>query len=209
MVNRMGRILHCGRVIRSFPDVQISENVRHDAAITKTSRWLVVLVPGVLLYVLPLPALNPSQRHLLAIFTASVISLVAQPVAMGVTALVALTVLALTRTLSPSQVFSGYSNPTVWLIFTAFLFATAVTSTRFGMRVAYLFIRRFGRRQYAYARVSLQFGPWTPTTSPRRRNGPAFPRQTWSGCASSGSSFPMRRAISPGVTCERSGSSTR
>ena len=41
--------------------------------------------------------------------------------------------------------FSGYANPTVWLIFTAFLFATAVTSTQFGLRVAYLFIRKFGR----------------------------------------------------------------
>src|SRR5438132_10267880 len=77
----------------------------HDAAITKTIRWLMVLAPGVLLYILPVPALNPAQRHLLAIFTATVISLVAQPVTMGVTALIALTTLALTRTVSTSQVF--------------------------------------------------------------------------------------------------------
>lgn len=134
-------------------------------------RWLVVLGPGLLLYFLPLPGLNPLQRHLLAIFTATVIALVAQPVPMGVTALVALTTLALTRTLSTSQVFAGFSNPTVWLIFTAFLFATAVTSTRFGMRVAYLFIRRFGRSPlmlgYSVAGADLVLAPFVPSDTAR------------------------------------------
>jgi DASS family divalent anion:Na+ symporter len=132
---------------------------------------LIVLGPGVFLYLLPLPALNPGQRHLLAIFTATVISLVAPPVAMGVTALIALTVLALTKTVSPTQVFSGYGNPTVWLIFTAFLFATAVTSTRFGMRVAYLFIRRFGRNPltlgYSIGGAGMVLAPFVPSDTAR------------------------------------------
>ena len=142
-----------------------------DSAVSKAIRWLVVLVPGVLLYLLPLPALDAGQRHLLAIFTATVIALVAQPVAMGVTAIIALTVLALTRTVPPNQIFSGYSNPTVWLIFAAFLFATAVTSTRFGMRVAYLFIRRFGRSSltlgYSVAGAGLVLAPFVPSDTAR------------------------------------------
>ena len=134
-------------------------------------RWLAVLGPALLLYLLPLPGLTPPQRHLLAIFTATVIALVAQPVAMGVTALLALTLLALTRTLSTAQTFSGFANPTVWLIFTAFLFATAVTSTRFGMRVAYLFIRRFGRSPltlgYSVAGADLVLAPFVPSDTAR------------------------------------------
>jgi DASS family divalent anion:Na+ symporter len=134
-------------------------------------RWSIVLVPGLLLYVLPLPGLNPAQRHLLAIFMATVIALVAQPVPMGVVALVALTVLSLTSTLTTAQVFSGFSNPTVWLIFTAFLFAAAVTSTRFGMRVAYLFIRRFGRSPlalgYSVAGADLVLAPFVPSDTAR------------------------------------------
>jgi divalent anion:Na+ symporter, DASS family len=130
-----------------------------------------VLGPGLLLYLLPLPGLSPVQRHLLAIFTATVISLVAQPVAMGATAIVALTLLALTRTLSTAQTFSGFANPTVWLIFTAFLFASAVTSTRFGMRVAYLFIRRFGRSPltlgYSVAGADLVLAPFVPSDTAR------------------------------------------
>jgi DASS family divalent anion:Na+ symporter len=136
-----------------------------------TRRWLVVLVPGLLLYLAPLPGLSPAQRHLLAIFTATVIALVAQPVAMGVTSIVALTLLALTRSLTTAQVFSGFSNPTVWLIFTAFLFATAVTSTRFGMRVAYIFIRRFGRSPlmlgYSVAGADLVLAPFVPSDTAR------------------------------------------
>jgi DASS family divalent anion:Na+ symporter len=130
-----------------------------------------VLVPGVLLYLLPLPALSPQQRHLLAIFTATIISLVAQPVPMGVTGIIALTILALTKTLTPAQVFSGYANPTVWLIFTAFLFATAVTSTRFGMRVAYIFIRKFGRSPltlgYSIGGAGLVLAPFVPSDTAR------------------------------------------
>ena len=64
---------------------------------------------------------------------------------MGVSVLLAMTLLAVTGTLSAAKVLSGFSNVTVWLIFSAFLFARAVTQTGFGMRVGYLFIERFGR----------------------------------------------------------------
>jgi DASS family divalent anion:Na+ symporter len=115
--------------------------------------------------------LTPQQRHLFAIFTSTIISLVAQPVPMGVTGIIALTLLSLTKTLTPAQVFSGYANPTVWLIFTAFLFATAVTSTRFGIRVAYIFIRRFGRSPltlgYSIGGAGLVLAPFVPSDTAR------------------------------------------
>jgi divalent anion:Na+ symporter, DASS family len=55
-----------------------------------------------------------------------------------------MTALAVTRTLPFARTLSGFGNTTLWLIVTAFLFARAVTATRFGIRVAYLFIERFG-----------------------------------------------------------------
>jgi hypothetical protein len=48
----------------------------------------------VLLFLWPLPGLTPIQGHLFAIFAATVISLVAQPVPAAVTAIVAITILA-------------------------------------------------------------------------------------------------------------------
>src|ERR1039458_2304118 len=102
-------------------------------------RWAIVLVPGLLLYFVPITGLGAQQSHLLAIFAASIIALVAQPVPMGVTLVVAMVLLALTGTLPPVRVLSGFGNITVWLIFTAFLFARAVTATGFGTRIGYLF----------------------------------------------------------------------
>ena len=107
-------------------------------------RWAIVLVPSLALYFAPVPGLNPDQRHLLAVFVGTIIALVARPVPMGVTTLLAMTILALARILPFAKVLSGFSNQTLWLIFTAFLFARAVTQTRFGLRVAYMFVSRFG-----------------------------------------------------------------
>ena len=98
-------------------------------------RWAVVLVPGVLLYFFALPGMNTAQERLFAIFAATIIALVAQPVRMGVSVLLAMTVLALTGTLTPARVLNGFGNLTVWMVFTAFLFSRAVTQTGFGTRV--------------------------------------------------------------------------
>ena len=95
-----------------------------------------MLTPGLLLYLLPIAGLNPIQRHLLAIFVATIIALVAQPVPMGVSVVLAMTLLALTSTLTPAKALSGFGNVTVWLIFVAFLFGRAFTVTGLGKRVA-------------------------------------------------------------------------
>lgn len=130
-----------------------------------------VLGPALFIYFFPLPGLNPVQRHLLAVFAGTIIALVARPIPMGVSTLIALTLLALTRTVPVTKVLSGFSNPTIWLIFTAFLFAKGVTSTRFGLRVAYLFIQRFGRNAlslgYSVAAADVVLAPFVPSDTAR------------------------------------------
>jgi DASS family divalent anion:Na+ symporter len=134
-------------------------------------RWAAVLVPGLLLYLLPLPDLNTVQRHLLAIFAATIVALVAQPVPMGASVVVAMTLLALTGTLPPAKVLSGFANITVWLIFTAFLFGRAFTVTGLGKRVGYLFVRRFARGPlslgYSLAAADLVLAPFIPSDTAR------------------------------------------
>ncbi len=134
-------------------------------------RWFVVLLPGVLLYLLPLPLLRPDQRHLVAFFVATIVALIVQPMAMGACILLSMTALALTNTLPPTVVLSGFSDPTVWLIFTAFLFSRAVTDTRLGTRVAYLFIRKFGRNAltlgYSISISDLVLAPFVPSDTAR------------------------------------------
>lgn len=135
------------------------------------TRWAIVLAPGLLLYFLPVPGLNMVQRHLLAVFISTIISLIAQVVPMGVSALVAMTVLALTKTLPGPKVLSGFSNATIWLVFTAFLFARALTMTGLGLRIAYTFIRRFGHSAltlgYSLAASDAALAPFIPSDTAR------------------------------------------
>ncbi|HEX4748833.1 MAG TPA: DASS family sodium-coupled anion symporter [Bryobacteraceae bacterium] len=136
-----------------------------------TWRWAAVVIPGLILYFVPIASLNADQRHLLAFFVATIISLVVQPMAMGACILTALTVVVLTGTLSPAVALGGFADQTVWLIFTAFLFSRAVTDTRLGARVAYLFIRRFGRSaltlSYSIAFSDLVLAPFVPSDTAR------------------------------------------
>jgi DASS family divalent anion:Na+ symporter len=142
------------------------------------SRWFVTLVPTLLLYFAPVPGLNAQQRHLLAVFIGTIIALVARPVAMGVSVLVAMTTLALTGTLTAAKTLSGFSNVTLWLIFTAFLFARAVTQTRLGLRIAYLFIERFGHSAltlgYSVVATDLFLAMFIPSDT-ARGGGIVFP----------------------------------
>ena len=167
---------------------------------TEGWRWAAVLIPGALLYFLPIPGLNHDQRRLVGIFAATIIALVAQPVRMGASVLVAMTLLALTGTLPPAKVLSGFSNLTIWLVFTAFLFAKAVTATGFGKRVGYLFIEGFARTPlslgYSVAAADLVLAPFIPSDTAR----------------GGGVIFPITRSVSaafgsePGPTAKRMGS---
>lgn len=134
-------------------------------------RWALVLVPGVTLYFAPVAGLAPNQRQLLGFFVATILALVIRPAPMGVTVFGSMTLIALTGTLPLAQALSGFSSPTVWLIFSAFLFAQAVTHTRLGLRIAYFFISRMGRTSlslgYAAALSNLVLAPFVPSDTAR------------------------------------------
>jgi divalent anion:Na+ symporter, DASS family len=134
-------------------------------------RWAVVLLPGAVIWYTRIFGLNAQQMHLLAVFVATIIALVAQPVRMGVSVVIAMTFLAVTNVLPPAKVLSGFSNVTVWLVFTAFLFSRAFTATGFGTRVGYLFIQHFGRTPlslgYSIAAADLVLAPFIPSDTAR------------------------------------------
>ncbi|HZS53108.1 MAG TPA: DASS family sodium-coupled anion symporter [Bryobacteraceae bacterium] len=134
-------------------------------------RWVAVLTSGLLVYFIPFAGLTPVSRHILAFFIATIIALVTQPVPMGVSVLLAMTGLVLTGTLTAPAALSGFSDATVWLIFTAFLFSRAVTGTNLGLRVAYFFIHRFGFNAltlgYSIGCSDLVLAPFVPSDTAR------------------------------------------
>ena len=163
-------------------------------------RWAAVLVPGILLYRFPVAGLSAAQAHVFGIFAATIVGLVVQPVRMGVSVLLAMTLLAVSGALPPARVLGGFSKVTVWMIFTAFLFSKAVTVTGFGTRVAYVFIERFARSPlglaYSIGAAGLVLAPFIPSDT-GRGGGVIFPI-TRSVAAAFGSE--------PGATARRIGS---
>ena len=140
-------------------------------------RWAAPLVPALLIYFTP-TALTPDARHLLAFFTGTIIALISRPVPMGASVVLAMTLLVLTNTLTPARALAGFSSPTTWMIFSAFLFARAVTSTGFGPRVAYMLIDSIGHSPltlgYAVAATNLVLAPFIPSDT-GRGGGIVFP----------------------------------
>ncbi|MFI5336682.1 MAG: DASS family sodium-coupled anion symporter [Opitutales bacterium] len=135
------------------------------------SRWLPVLAVGLGLYLVPLSGFSAPQQHLLAIFAATIVALILRPVPMGVSVVLATTLLLLTRTLPTETVLAGFGNATAWLVFCAFLFARAVTNSQLGERIAYLFISRFGQTSltlgYSLALSNLVLATIVPSDTAR------------------------------------------
>lgn len=136
----------------------------------------------------------------MAIFIATIIALVARPAPMGVSVLIAMTILAVTGTVPANRVLLGFSNQTVWLIFAAYLFARAISGTGLGMRVAYLLIRRFAstplRLGYAIVSAGMLVAPFVPSDT-ARGGGVVFPVTR---------SLALAFASEPGPTARKIGS---
>ena len=73
---------------------------------------------------------------------------------------------------------SGFANPTVWLIFGAFMFALAYEKTGLGRRIALALVKLMGRRTltlgYAVLGADLLLAPFTPSNT-ARSGGTIFP----------------------------------
>ena len=142
-------------------------------------RGLVTVLIAVVIWFLPSPAgIDIRAWHLFAIFFATIIGLILQPLPMGAVVIVAVAATTVTGTLPIAEALVGYSNATVWLIVAAFLFARAFTKTGLGRRIAYIFIRMFGHRTlglgYALALTDLVLAPGIPSGT-ARTGGVLFP----------------------------------
>lgn len=65
--------------------------------------------------------LTPQSWHLFAIFVATIVGFITQPLPIGGVSIVVITVAALTGTLKISEGISGFANSAIWLIVGAFI----------------------------------------------------------------------------------------
>lgn len=140
---------------------------------------LLVLFVGALLWFIPAPdGITAQGWHLFAIFVATILGFILQPLPMGALAFISITVTILFNVLKPSEALSGFGNNTIWLIASAFIFAKGFIVTGFGRRIAYVVIRLIGdstlKLGYAVVISDLIMAPAMPSSG-ARAGGILFP----------------------------------
>lgn len=133
-------------------------------------KWLILAVFGVGIGVLPAPeGLKQETMVILAIYVTAILGLIIRPAGESVVLIVTAGVGSIFT--KPTNVLSGFSSTTVWLVFIAFLISMAFTKTGIGSRVAYHLISLFGkttlRLGYIMAFVDLFISPVTPSNTAR------------------------------------------
>lgn len=135
-------------------------------------KLIMTIVIGVIIWFLPVPAgVTVKAWHLLAIFVATIIGFISQPIPMGAAAIVSLTITGFLGLAKLPELLVGFSNSTVWLIVSAYMLSRGFSKTGLGRRVAYLLIRSFGRNTislgYAIVASEYIFSPATPSSAAR------------------------------------------
>ncbi|XP_040992515.1 dicarboxylate transporter 1, chloroplastic [Juglans microcarpa x Juglans regia] len=106
---------------------------------------LVSIATGVVLWFVPVPSgVSRNAWQLLAIFLATIVGIITQPLPLGAVALMGLGASVLTKTLTFAAAFSAFGDPIPWLIALAFFFARGFIKTGLGNRIAYQFVSLFG-----------------------------------------------------------------
>ncbi|HUP87727.1 MAG TPA: SLC13 family permease, partial [Longimicrobiales bacterium] len=146
---------------------------------SKSWRWASVIGAGVLILLLPKPAsLQPNAWYILAVFAATMVGLITQPLPGSAMVLIAVAVVAVTGLAPVATALAGYSDPVVWLVLAAFFISRAMLNTGLGRRIALNFIRKLGHTTlglaYALGFSELVLGSIIPSTG-ARSGGVIFP----------------------------------
>ena len=155
---------------------------KHAATISgwdEALRLLGVLLVGIIIWLIPAPAgVEPRAWHLLAIFVATIVGIIAKPLPMGAIAMIGIAATALTGTLTINQSLSGFGNSTIWLIVVAFFISRGFIKTGLGTRIAYLFMAALGKKtlglSYGLIATNLVLAPAIPSNT-ARAGGIVFP----------------------------------
>ncbi|KAF6154129.1 hypothetical protein GIB67_016381 [Kingdonia uniflora] len=94
---------------------------------------LASVATGVVIWFLPVPSgVTKKAWHLLAIFLATIVGIITQPLPLGAVALLGLGATVLTNTLTFKAAFSGFGDPIPWLIALAYFFSIGFVQTGLG-----------------------------------------------------------------------------
>jgi DASS family divalent anion:Na+ symporter len=110
-------------------------------------RWAAVIGIGLAIAAVPRPeGIAANSWNLLAIFVATVAGLTLQPLPGGAMVLLGVGASVILGVQPIATALSGYGDPIVWLVLTAFFMSRGMIKTGLGRRIAFLFIRSLGKR---------------------------------------------------------------
>ncbi|HKY69878.1 MAG TPA: DASS family sodium-coupled anion symporter [Gammaproteobacteria bacterium] len=153
----------------------MTDTTVHDAPLASSIRYaplIVCLLVGAAVWFGPKPELISEQGwHLLAIFLATILGLIINPLPMGAVCIVSFVITTLTNTLTPQQAFEGFDEQIVWLVVFALFIAKGFEATGLGKRVAYFFMGLLGKRSlglsYGLVVTDLIISPAIPSVTGR------------------------------------------
>ena len=139
---------------------------------SKHKKLLIVICIWLILWFLPRPeALTIEAWHLFAIFAATIVGFILQPIPIGAIGFIGVTTAALTGTIGISAAIAGYGNGTIWLIISAFLLSRGFIKSGLGRRIAFVIIKFIGRSSltlgYAITASDFIISPATPSSTAR------------------------------------------
>jgi L-tartrate/succinate antiporter len=158
---------------------------------------LAPLAVAIVIAFIPAPEGLPQNAwYFFAIFAGVIVGLMFEPLPGGAIGLIGVTVVAVLAQwvlYSPQELarpgfkpanaaltwaLSGFSNPTVWLIFGAFMFALGYEKTGLGRRIALVLVKLMGRKTltlgYAVTVADTILAPFTPSNT-ARSGGTIYP----------------------------------
>jgi L-tartrate/succinate antiporter len=148
-------------------------------------RTLAPFIIGGAVLLMPTPdGLTSNAWHFFALFLATITGIIAEPIPGAVIGMLAVSLAAVLGLVRPvgapatAWALSGFSNPTVWLVFAAYMFACGYSKTGLGRRIALQLIRVMGHRTlglgYAITLADLALAPVTPSAT-ARSGGTVYP----------------------------------
>lgn len=147
----------------------------------KYKKFILPIVVGLLIWTLtPFKpdALDTQAWYMFAIFVATIIACITQPMPIGAVPIIGFTLTVLVGVVDIKTAVQGFGNNSIWLIAMAFFISRGFVKTGLGRRIALQFVKLFGKKTlglaYSLVGVDLILAPATPSNT-ARAGGIMFP----------------------------------
>jgi len=139
----------------------------------------ITVIIGLLLWFCPIPeGVTVEAWHLFAIFVSTILGIILKAAPMGTMCMIAVGLTAFFQLLAPGNPgqsitlsLKGFGDKVIWLIGISFFIARGFIKTGLGNRIAYLFIRAFGKSTlglaYGLGLADLVLAPAIPSNTAR------------------------------------------